>query len=100
MMVSIKKNTKKVSRSYNIDVMYRILDALYEMGKSRVTDIAVCAGLNNNTTKRYLYIMSDMFDWIKLEKEGKHIMLFLTATGIFVHNQLHDTIPNDNTRII
>jgi predicted transcriptional regulator len=100
MMVSMEKNTKEVSRNYNIDVMYRILDALYEMGKSRITDISVYAGLNNNTTKRYLYIMSDMFDWIKLEKNEKHIMLFLTGTGIFVHNQLHDAMPNDGTHII
>ncbi|MGI0066151.1 MAG: helix-turn-helix domain-containing protein [Nitrosopumilaceae archaeon] len=95
MMISINKNTKEVPRNYNIDVMYRILDALYEMGKSRITDIAVHAGLNNSTTKRYLYIMNEMFDWIKLEQEGKHIVLFLTETGIFVHNQLHDIMPND-----
>lgn len=96
MMVSIKKNTKEIPRNYNIDVMYRILDALYEMGKSRITDIAVHAGLNNNTTKRYLYILNEMFDWIRLEQEEKHIVLFLTETGISVHNKLRDIIQNDD----
>jgi predicted transcriptional regulator len=95
MMISINKNTKALSRSYNIDVMYRILDALYELGKSRITDTAVCAGLNNSTTKRYLHLMG-IFDWIALEKEEKHALLFLTETGISVHNKLHDIMPNES----
>lgn len=91
MMIPINKNAKQVSRNYNIDIMQRILDALYEMGKSRITDTAVHAGLNHNTTKRYLNLMR-MFGWIELEKEEDYIVLRLTETGIFVHNQLHDTI--------
>lgn len=92
MMASTSKKIKQVSLNYNIDVMQRILDALYEMGKSRITYIAVHAGLNNNTTKRYLNLMK-IFAWIELEKEEGHIVLRLTETGIFVHNQLQDIMP-------
>lgn len=93
MMVPTSKKTKQVSLNYNIDVMQRILNALYEMGKSRITYIAVHAGLNNNTTKRYLSLMK-IFEWIKLEKEEGHVVLRLTETGIFIHNQLQDTMPD------
>jgi len=95
MMISTSKKAKHVSLNYNIDIMQRILDALYEMGKSRITDTAVYAGLNHNTTKRYLNLMK-MFGWIELEKEEDHTVLRLTETGIFIHNQLHDTIPDKN----
>lgn len=89
MMVPTSKKTKQVPRNYNIDVMQRILDALYEMGKSRVTYIAVHAGLNNNTTKRYLNLMK-IFAWIEHEKEEGHIVVRLTETGIFIHNHLQE----------
>lgn len=91
MMVPTSKKTKQVSLNYNIDVMHRILNALYEMGKSRITYIAVYAGLNNNTTKRYLNLMKT-FAWVEPEKEEGHVVLHLTETGIFIHNQLHDTM--------
>lgn len=93
MMVSTSKKTKQVSLNYNIEVMQRILDTLYEMGKSRITHIAVHAGLNNNTTKRYMNLMK-IFAWIELEKEEGHVVLRLTETGIFIHNQLQDTMPD------
>src|SRR5574337_33986 len=96
MMAPTSKKTKQVSLNYNIDVMQRILNALYEMGKSRVTYIAVHAGLNNNTTKRYLNLMK-IFAWIEFEKEESHMVLRLTETGIFVHNQLYDTMPGKGT---
>ncbi|MDC8452254.1 MAG: hypothetical protein LV477_04985 [Candidatus Nitrosotalea sp.] len=96
MMVPTSKKTKQVSLNYNIDVMQRILNALYEMGKSRITYIAVHAGLNNNTTKRYLNLMK-MFAWVEFEKEEGAIVLRLTETGIFIHNQLHDTMPGKDT---
>ncbi len=92
MMVPTSKKTKQVSLNYNVDVMQRILNALYEMGKSRITYIAVHAGLNNNTTKRYLNLMK-MFAWVEFEKEEGAIVLRLTETGIFIHNQLQDIMP-------
>ncbi|MBI3640703.1 MAG: hypothetical protein HY223_10430 [Thaumarchaeota archaeon] len=95
MMLSISKNAKQVSRNYNIDIMRRILDALYEMGKSRITNIVVYARLNHYTAKRYLHLMN-MLNWIEIEKEENHIVLCLTETGIFVHNQLHGIIPEED----
>lgn len=80
MMISTSKKAKHVSLNYNIEIMHRILDALYEMGKNRITDTVVYAGLNHNTTKRYLNLMK-MFDWIELEKEVDHIVLRLTEIG-------------------
>ncbi|MDE1843448.1 MAG: hypothetical protein KGH95_07350 [Thaumarchaeota archaeon] len=96
MMISTSKKTKQVSLNYNIDVMQRILNALYETGKSRITYIAVHAGLNNNTTKRYLNLMK-IFAWVELEKEESNTVLRLTETGIFVHNQLQDAMLNKDT---
>ncbi len=90
MMLSTRKNAIEISRNYNIDIMQRILDALYEMGKSRITDIVVHAGLNHHTAKRYLNLLN-VFDWIDLEKEENSISFCLTETGIFVHNQLHES---------
>lgn len=94
MMVSTKK-TRQVSSNYNIEIMYRILDALYEMGKSMITDTAVHSGLNHNTTKKYLNMMKT-FSWVEIEKEEGHIVLRLTETGIFIHNQLRDTIQDNS----
>ncbi|MDE1813847.1 MAG: hypothetical protein KGI05_04180 [Thaumarchaeota archaeon] len=94
-MISTSKKTKQVSLNYNIEIMHRILDALYEMGKSRITDTAVHSGLNHSTTKRYLNLMK-IFNWIELGKEDGHMVLRLTETGIFIHNQLHDTMPDND----
>ncbi|MDE1763908.1 MAG: hypothetical protein KGH88_06655 [Thaumarchaeota archaeon] len=96
MMLSVNKNAKKISRSYNIGVMHRVLDALYEMGRSRPTDIAVYSGLNNQMAKRYLSLMN-LFRWIEIEKEEGHNVICLTETGIFIHNQLHDTMPDEGS---
>jgi predicted transcriptional regulator len=90
-MSSINKNTKEISRNYNIDIIQRILDALYEMGKSRIIDSVVHTGLNHHTAKRYLNLMN-VFNWIVLEKEENHVVLCLTETGIFAHNQLHNIL--------
>lgn len=94
MMLSHKKPVEKISKNYNIDVMQRILNALYEMGKSMITDTAVHAGLNHYTIKRYLNLMNTLH-WIRIEKEEEHLVLCLTETGIFVHNQLCDLVQDD-----
>lgn len=96
MMLSINKNAKQVSQNYNIGIMHRILDALYEMGKSRLTDIVVYAGLNHQIAKRYLHLMS-LFMWIEIENEERSNFICLTETGIFIHNQLHDIVPDEGS---
>jgi predicted transcriptional regulator len=94
-MLSHDKTVEKISKNYNIDVIQRILNALYEMGKSMITDTAVHAGLNHNTIKRYLHLMNALH-WIEIEKEENHSVLYLTETGIFVHNQLCDLDKDGN----
>ena len=74
--------------------MHRVLDALYEMGRSRLTDIVVHSGLNHQIARRYLYIMN-LFKWIEIEKEKDHNVICLTETGIFIHNQLHDIVQDE-----
>jgi predicted transcriptional regulator len=93
-MLSHNKPVEKISKNYNIDVIQRILNALYEMGKSRITDTAVHAGLNHYTIKRYLHLMNTLH-WIGIEKEEDHLVIYLTETGIFVHNQLCDLVQDD-----
>lgn len=96
MMLSVNKNTKKVPRQYNIDVMYRILDALYDMGRSRLTDVVVHSGANHQMAKRYLYLMN-LFKWAEIEKAEGHNVIYLTATGIFIHNQLEGIMQDEHS---
>ncbi|HJT10333.1 MAG TPA: winged helix-turn-helix domain-containing protein [Candidatus Nitrosotalea sp.] len=82
MMVEISKTRAKNSRSYNIDIMQRIFDAVYEMGNSKLTKIAVHAGLNNQMCKRYLHFMNTL-GWIRVNQDGKNgFVLSLTETGL------------------
>ncbi|MGI0087859.1 MAG: winged helix-turn-helix domain-containing protein [Nitrosotalea sp.] len=88
MMVGVSKKRAKISRSYNVDIMQRILDAMYEMGNCRITKVAVHAGLNNQMCKRYLHFMS-VLDWIRIEHDKRDgLMLGLTETGLVVRTML------------
>ncbi|MGI0046517.1 MAG: winged helix-turn-helix domain-containing protein [Nitrosotalea sp.] len=94
MMVKISKKRAKISRSYNVDIMQRILDAMYEMGNCRITKVAVHAGLNNQMCKRYLHFMS-VLDWIRIEHDKRNnFVLGLTETGLAVQAKLQKMDDN------
>ncbi len=73
----------------NLDVMNRILKALYEQSPRKITNLAMSSGLNYITCKKYLHLMK-IFGWIETSSEDKVIMTRITEAGRKIHNTLND----------
>lgn len=82
-MKSILKSAKsrvQYAKIFSVDVMQRMLDVLDDRGPSKITNLAMFSGLNHNTCKRYVYLMS-IFGWFEIAYDGKSTTIQLTENG-------------------
>jgi len=88
-MESILKSARssvQYAKIFSVDVMRRMLAVLDE-GPSKVTNLAMFSGLNHNTCKRYVYLMS-IFGWLEVVYDGNTTMIHMTENGRTVYKLL------------
>lgn len=89
MKLVTKNHSQDYAASIKIEVMYRILEVLCNSGPKKITNLAMLAGLNHVTCRKYSNLMK-MLTWVEVTKDKKSTIISVTDQG----KKLWDVMQN------
>ena len=76
-----KKLALGTARTFNINIMTRILEALREKGQINKTNLAGSCGLNYHQCVKYVNLLL-LLDWTRVELDERNQVIVITEKGI------------------
>ena len=77
----------QIAKSFNVEVICRILSVLTQNGPSKITNLAMSCHLNHNSCKKYVSLLIAL-EWIEIIYEKNHTIINITSIGRIVLRKL------------
>ena len=75
---TIKK--EKINKNLNMEIIYRVLESLYQDSPSKITNLAMKTRLNHCACKKYVNWLESL-NWIKIMHAKKNTIVNITPNG-------------------